>query len=93
MRVARARKSVEVRGNALTGGSDYRCKFADVGGIPASFVNDGAIACRSPPLPAEELDKAGLTPDDIMPVCVEVTLNGNRSQATKNCVEFTYYDF
>ena len=46
---------VEVRGNALTGGSDYRCKFADVGGIPASFVNDGAIACRSPPLPAESV--------------------------------------
>jgi len=51
------------------------------------------IECESPPLPAEELDRAGLTPDDIMPVCVEVTLNGNRSQATKNCVEFTYYDF
>ena len=25
-------------------------------------------------------------------VCVEITLNGNRSQATTNCVEMTYYD-
>lgn len=52
-----------------------------------------AITCEAPKLPLEELDKAGLTPDDIMPVCVEVTLNGNKTQATTNCLEFTYYDF
>ena len=51
------------------------------------------ITCEAPPLPVAELTAAGLTPDDIFPVCVEVTLNGNQSQATSNCVEFTYYDF
>ena len=51
------------------------------------------ITCEAPPLPVEELTAAGLTPDDIFPVCVEVTLNGNKTQATKDCVKFTYYDF
>ena len=51
------------------------------------------ITCEAPPLPAEDLTAAGLTPDDVLPVCVEVTLNGNQTQATKDCVQFTYYDF
>jgi len=51
------------------------------------------ITCEAPPLPVEELTAAGLTPDDIFPVCVEVTLNGNQTQATRDCVQFTYYDF
>ena len=33
-----------------------------------------------------------LLPGSPMSVCIEVTLNGNRSQATQDCVEFTFYD-
>ena len=33
-----------------------------------------------------------LLPGGPFSVCVEITLNGNRSQATSNCVEHTYYD-
>ena len=56
-------------------------------GLPTSRV-----VCEAPPLPTAELLAAGLDLDEPMAVCVEVTLNGNASQATRNCVNFTYYD-
>ena len=67
-----------------------------------------ALICELPPLPvglkalpqvrAEHqphvpLDnERGLLPGAPRSVCVEITLNGNHSQATSDCVEFTYYD-
>ena len=58
-----------------------------------------ALICELPPLPPEmpkphvPLDNdRGLLPGSPYSVCVEITLNGNRTQATDNCVEFTYYD-
>jgi len=61
-----------------------------------------ALICELPPLPHDVPvphtshvpgdTQRGLLPGTPYSVCVEVTLNGNRSQATDNCVEFTYYD-
>lgn len=58
-----------------------------------------AIICELPPLPGEEeqswipgQNERQLLPGSPHSVCVEVTLNGQRSQASRNCVQFTYYD-
>ena len=58
-----------------------------------------ALICELPPLPLSmpepyvPLDnERGLLPGSPYSVCVEITLNGNRSQATDDCVEFTFYD-
>ena len=58
-----------------------------------------ALICELPALPNEEEqswipgeNELQLLPGSPHSVCVEVTLNGNRSQATSDCVEFTYYD-
>jgi hypothetical protein len=37
-------------------------------------------------------NELALLPGQPYDVCVEITLNGNQTQATKNCVKFTYYD-
>jgi hypothetical protein len=58
-----------------------------------------AIICELPPLPGEEEQSwiPGQNERQLMPgsphsVCVEVTLNAKRSQASRKCVQFTYYD-
>jgi len=61
-----------------------------------------ALICELPELPADVPvphtphvpgdTQRGLLPGTPYSVCVEITLNGNRSQATTNCVEFTFYD-
>ena len=58
-----------------------------------------ALICESPRLPPEAIasyipgeNKRALLPGAPFSVCLEVTLNGNRTQGTDNCVEFTYYD-
>lgn len=58
-----------------------------------------ALICELPPLlpdvpkPHVPLDnERGLLPGSPYSVCVEITLNGNRTQSTDNCIEFTYYD-
>ena len=65
-----------------------------------------ALICELPPLPPGHAtpeqgwpepyvpgdNQKGLLPGAPHSVCVEVTLNGNRSQGTTDCVEFTYYD-
>lgn len=50
------------------------------------------ITCRVPPVTEADLARHGLKPDEPLVVCVEVTLNGDRLQATDNCVTLTYYD-
>ena len=58
-----------------------------------------ALICELPVLPTEversyipgENEKQ-LLPGSPYSVCIEVTLNGDRSQSTRDCVEFTYYD-
>ena len=41
----------------------------------------------------EDAQRLGnVLPGEPMDVCVEITLNGNRTQATMDCVVFTYYD-
>ena len=42
---------VGVHGHALAGGSDYRCKFGHIDGIPATVVSSELITCHSPALP------------------------------------------
>jgi hypothetical protein len=64
-----------------------------------------ALICELPPLPPDRPsgqswpapyvpgdNERGLLPGSPYSVCVEITLNGNRTQATDGCVEFTYYD-
>ena len=59
---------------------------------PGSFVGT-EIACQLPPLSDDDAFRLGAAlPGSPMEVCVEVTLNGNRTQATQNCVSFTFYD-
>ena len=77
-----------------------QCIFGNMAPVKAFLVDDAEsglptsrVVCEAPPLPTSELLAAGLDLDEPMAVCVEVTLNGNASQATRNCVNFTYYDF
>ena len=61
-----------------------------------------ALICELPALPPDVPvvhtphvpgdTQRGLLAGTPYSVCVEITLNGNRSQATDNCVELTYYD-
>lgn len=58
-----------------------------------------ALICELPKLmlPAPEshvpgYDERSLSDGAPYDVCVEVTLNGNRTQASRNCVTLTYYD-
>ena len=76
-----------------------QCIFGNMAPVKAFLVDDAEsglptsrVVCEAPPLPTAELLAAGLDLDEPMAVCVEVTLNGNASQATRNCVNFTYYD-
>ncbi len=52
--------------------------------------HDGDADELLPHVPGQN-DRA-LLPGTPYDVCVEITLNGNRTQATRNCVKLTYYD-
>jgi len=77
-----------------------QCVFGDLPAVHAYLRHSGnasrestELVCRLPALPDAELLRHGKELDEPLDVCVEVTLNGNRSQATSNCVKkITYYD-
>ena len=77
-------------GYVLDGGGICMETLTPDGWSPATSIHALATSVRAMMLKAPT---AGLDLDEPMAVCVEVTLNGNASQATGNCVNFTYYDF
>jgi hypothetical protein len=60
--------------------------------LPSSMHESFELVCTLPELPEGECERRGLSPDEPLSVCLEVTLNGNATQATDDCVELTYYD-
>eukprot|EP00966_Prymnesium_polylepis_P261098 6030804-Prymnesium_polylepis.2 len=79
-----------------------QCLFGGLAAVPAFLVEltdavrglvGTQVICYLPALSDEDAQRLGSTlPGEPMDVCVEITLNGNRSQATTDCVPFTYYD-
>ena len=80
-----------------------QCVFSGLPAVPAFLVRlttpEGLVGdeliCQLPQLSeydALQLLGTGALPGSPVDVCVEVTLNGNRTQGTQDCVRFTYYD-
>ena len=79
-----------------------QCLFGGLAAVPGHLVQltsavrglvGTQLICELPALSDEDARTLGnALPGEPMDVCVEVTLNGNRTQATADCVKFTYFD-
>ena len=66
-------------------GPSIMCKFGNLSMVPATFLNESALACISPPNP--DVNGSGFHDS-----FVEVTLNGERNFLTTSQVPFAYYN-
>lgn len=81
-----------------------QCLFGDLPAMHAYLVADAEreasadprvgdrVVCTVPELTGADMARLGLNEGDTHAVCLEVTLNGDRKQATDNCQRFTFYD-
>ena len=81
----------------------FQCLFGDLPAMHAYLVADAEreasadprvgdrVVCTVPELTGADMARLGLNEGDTHAV-LEVTLNGDRKQATDNCQRFTFYD-